>query len=146
MQSIHSRFVGRRSITGPKRWLNFYKNDVYWESIAFATSIMLRFAATRSRWCDVFMSTLAGRYPGKLKNECAERWQASKRNDLDFIGTISPNLAWTKSKALLDLRPIATGLVWLRAGNARWPSGQKIWPGDKVYDPTKQTELLQLLA
>jgi hypothetical protein len=44
------------------------------------------------------------------------------------------------------LRPIATGLVSLRAGNMRLASHRKSWLGDKVNNSKKRIELPELLA
>src|SRR2546421_4754536 len=93
---------------------------------------MSRFAAIRSRQYSEFTRTSVGHYPTVWNNGCGERWQISRRNDIDFIVTISHNLVCKKQRAPLDLRPIATGLVWLRAGNPGLTSKRKTWSGDRV--------------
>src|SRR5947208_1039957 len=50
------------------------------------------------------MRTSVGRCPRKWSNGCVERWRASRRTDISFIGTISHSLGCKKQRAPLDLQ------------------------------------------
>ncbi len=56
---------------------------------------------------------------------------------MDFIGTISHSSACKKRRAPLDSQPIATGSVWLRAGNMRLASERKSWLRGRVNNSTR---------
>ena len=69
--------------------------------------------------------------------DAPEHWQASCRNEIGFINTISHSSACKKRRAPLDLQPIATGLVSLRAGNIRLASERKSWLRGRVNNSTR---------
>src|SRR5207248_5420400 len=73
------------------------------------------------------MRTSVGRCPRKWSNGCVERWRASRRTDISFIGTISHSLGCKKQRAPLDLRPIAIGLAWPWAENVHRALERKNW-------------------